>query len=36
MHPGTAAVIPRTSGALLLSAVEAHVAEFRGGVSLLL
>jgi hypothetical protein len=29
MHPGTAAVIPRTSGALLLSAVEANVAEFR-------
>lgn len=28
MHPGTPAVMPRTSGALLLSAVEANVAEF--------
>jgi hypothetical protein len=29
MHPGTAAVMPRTSGALLLSPDEANVAEFR-------
>jgi hypothetical protein len=29
MHPGSAAVMPRTSGALLLSAVEANVAELR-------
>jgi hypothetical protein len=29
MHPGSAAVMPRTSGALLLSAVEANIAEFK-------
>jgi hypothetical protein len=29
MHPGTAAVMARTSGTLLLSALEASVAEFR-------
>jgi hypothetical protein len=29
MHPGTAAVMLRTNGALLLSRDESNVAEFR-------